>query len=45
MRETLLTVVFGAGVALMVIGAILMSWLYRRLEERHYEVWDRLGQP
>lgn len=45
MRETLLTVVFGAGVALMVIGAILMSWLYRRLEDRHYEVWDRLGQP
>lgn len=45
MRETLLTVTFGASLVLMVIGAFLMSWLYRRLEEQHYEVWDRLGQP
>lgn len=45
MRETVLAVLFGVGVAVMVIGAILMSWLYRRLEERHYDVWDRLGQP
>lgn len=45
MRETLLTTLLGAGIALMVIGAILMSWLYRRLEDRHFEVWDRLGQP
>lgn len=45
MSEILLPVLFGAGIALMVIGAILMSWLYRRLEDRHFEVWNRLGQP
>ena len=45
MSETLLTVAFGVSLILMVIGAFLMSRVYRRLEERHYEVWDRLGQP
>lgn len=32
-------------VVLMLVGAVLMKWFYKRLEEQHREEWERMGSP
>lgn len=45
MIESLLNIVWAATLFLMLVGALLMSWIYRRLRTCHHDTWQRLGEP
>lgn len=43
--ETLLWFLWTTLMVLLLVGAVLMKWFYRRLEEYHREAWMELGSP
>lgn len=43
--EILLRLIWSALMVLLLIGAVLMRWFYRRLEEHHRDEWLSLGSP